>query len=91
VSKIKQNFNHRNARSLLANRLSFYLDLHGPSFNVDTACSSSMFALDMAYNSFKNGECDSAIVGGANFLMSPEVSLQFARLGVLAPNGFCKF
>jgi fatty acid synthase, animal type len=76
---------------LLANRVSFYLDLHGPSFNVDTACSSSMFALDMAYNAFKSNECDAALVGGANFLMSPEVSLQFARLGVLASNGYCNF
>lgn len=80
---------YRNARALLANRISFYLDLNGPSFNVDTACSSSMYALDMAYNAFKSGECDAAIVGGANFLLNPEISLQFARLGVLTADGYC--
>lgn len=79
----------RNTRSLLANRLSFYFDLKGPSLTVDTACSSSMFALDLAYNAFKNGECDAAIVGGANLLFQNSVSLQFARLGVLALDGYC--
>lgn len=46
---------------------------------VDTACSSSMYALDLAFSAMQNGECDAAIVGGANLLLHPYVSLQFAK------------
>jgi fatty acid synthase, animal type len=64
---------------MLANRVSFALGLRGPSFTVDTACSSSMYALDAAFNALRTGECDAALVGGANLLLHPYVSLQFAR------------
>lgn len=46
---------------------------------VDTACSSSMYALDCAFTALQNDECDAAIVGGANLLLHPFVSLQFAK------------
>ena len=75
---------------MLANRISFALALHGPSIAVDSACSSSMYALDFAYKAILSGECDAAIVGGANLLLQPYLTLQFARLGVLSKNGFCK-
>lgn len=75
---------------MLANRVSFALGLRGPSFMIDTACSSSMYALDCAFNSMRIGECDSALVGGTNLLLHPNVSLQFARLGVLSKDGFCR-
>jgi fatty acid synthase, animal type len=75
---------------MLANRVSYSLGLTGPSFLIDTACSSSMYALDTAFNSIRNGECDAALVGGSNLLLHPYVTLQFARLGVLAPDGFCR-
>lgn len=68
-----------NSRALLANRISFMLGLTGPSFIVDTACSSSMYALDLAYKSIMNGECDAAFVAGSNLLLHPLPSLQFAR------------
>lgn len=64
---------------MLSNRISYTMGLTGPSFTVDTACSSSMYALDCAYSALQNGECDAAIVGGANLLLHPFVSLQFAR------------
>lgn len=64
---------------MLANRISFYLSLNGPSLAMDTACSSSMYALDYAYKLMASGECDSVIVGGANLLLQPYVTLQFAR------------
>lgn len=70
---------NRNSRALLANRISFTLGLQGPSMMVDTACSSSMYALDCAYSALQSGECDAAIVGGANLLLHPFVSLQFAK------------
>lgn len=64
---------------MLANRISYSLGLTGPSFLLDTACSSSMYAMDCAFSAIRNGECDSAIVGGSNLILHPYVSLQFAR------------
>lgn len=64
---------------MLANRISFALALNGPSLSVDTACSSSMYALDFAYRAILTGECDAALVGGANLLLHPYLTLQFAR------------
>jgi len=64
---------------MLANRISFGMDLQGPSFMVDTACSSATYALDAAFNAIRNGECDAALVGGTNLLLHPHITLQFAR------------
>lgn len=78
------------SRALLANRISFALDLKGPSFMVDTACSSSGYALDLAFSAIRNGEIDSALVGGTNLLLHPGTTLQFFRLGVLSKDGVCR-
>lgn len=75
---------------MLANRVSYCLNLSGPSYALDTACSSSMYALDAAFTAIRTDECDAALVGGCNLLLHPNQSLQFARLGVLAKNGFCR-
>ncbi|XP_039450932.1 fatty acid synthase-like [Culex pipiens pallens] len=77
-------------RSMIANRLSYELDLQGPSMTVDTACSSSMYALDCAFKAVRDGRCDSALVAGTNLLLHPYVTLQFARLGVLSADGYCR-
>ncbi|XP_044764578.1 fatty acid synthase-like [Coccinella septempunctata] len=77
-------------RSMMTNRLSYFLKLKGPSMVTDTACSSSLYALEHAYNAMRNGLCDMAIVGGSNLCLHPFVSLQFARLGVLSADGCCK-
>lgn len=74
----------------LANRISWIWDLRGPSFVVDTACSSSLVALHLACQSIRNGECDTAIVGGCNLLLSPEVFLFFGAQGFLSPDGKSK-
>uniref|UniRef100_A0A1A9W891 Uncharacterized protein n=1 Tax=Glossina brevipalpis TaxID=37001 RepID=A0A1A9W891_9MUSC len=78
------------SRAMLPNRISYSLGLEGPSFLVDTACSSSMYALDNAFTAFRNGEIDAAIIGGSNLCLHPFVTLQFARLGVLAKDGYCR-
>lgn len=78
------------SRAMMANRISYCLGLEGPSFLVDTACSSSMYALDNAFSALRNGEIDAAIIGGSNLLLHPFVTLQFARLGVLATDGYCR-
>lgn len=62
----------------------------GPSFAIDTACSSSLLALQQAISSIRSGQCDSAIVGGANLLLKPTCSLQFHRLNMLSIDGACK-
>ncbi|XP_050299399.1 fatty acid synthase-like [Anthonomus grandis grandis] len=77
-------------RSMIANRVSYFLKLKGPSFVCDTACSSSLYALENAYKAIRLGKCDQAIVGGTNICLHPFVSLQFARLGVLSLDGSCK-
>ncbi|KAL9897232.1 fatty acid synthase-like [Glossina fuscipes fuscipes] len=77
-------------RAMAANRISYSLGLEGPSFALDTACSSSLYALDNAFSAFCNGEIDAAIIGASNLCLHPYVTLQFARLGVLAPDGYCR-
>jgi fatty acid synthase len=67
------------SRSMLANRISFGLDLYGPSMVVDVACSSSGYALHAAFKAIRDGECDAAIVGGSNLLLHSLTSLQFTR------------
>lgn len=79
-----------NALSIAANRLSYALDLRGPSVAVDTACSSSLVALHLARQSLLAGECERAIVGGVNLLLAPELMAAFSAARMLAPDGHCK-
>ncbi|XP_029167464.1 fatty acid synthase-like [Nylanderia fulva] len=78
------------SRAMMANRISYWLGVTGPSYTLDSACSSSLFALEHAYRCIQDGQCDAAIVGGANLCLHPYVSLQFSRLGVLSRDGRCK-
>lgn len=66
-------------RGMMANRLSYILDVNGPSFVVDSACSSSMMAVDVAYRMIRNGECDAALVCASNLTLAPLATLQFAK------------
>ncbi|VEP13142.1 Polyketide synthase family protein [Hyella patelloides LEGE 07179] len=79
-----------NAHSIAANRLSYTLDLRGPSISVDTACSSSLVAVHLAINSLRNGECQTAIAGGVNLILSPELTHTFSKAGMMASDGRCK-
>jgi polyketide synthase 13 len=78
------------ALSIAANRISYQWDLHGPSLAIDTACSSSLVAVHHAVRSLSAGECDTALAGGVNLLLSPLVTLGFQRAGALAADGRCK-
>ncbi|KAI4865013.1 putative polyketide synthase [Hypoxylon rubiginosum] len=71
---------------LLANRVSYVFDLKGPSLTVNTACSSTLYALDLACQAISTGECDSAIVGGTNIILTVDQQMNTAKLGVLSPN-----
>jgi acyl transferase domain-containing protein len=79
-----------NRHCFIANRLSFLLDLHGPSVAVDTACSSSLVAVHGACQSLRARECDLALAGGVNAILSPEPNVAMSRWGVMAPDGRCK-
>ena len=76
--------------SLLANRLSWYYDLKGPSKSEDTACSSSLVALDSAYKSLLRGESKMAMVCGANLMLSPNVGLWLSKLNMLSSEGLSR-
>jgi acyl-CoA synthetase (AMP-forming)/AMP-acid ligase II/3-oxoacyl-(acyl-carrier-protein) synthase/acyl carrier protein len=78
------------AASMAANRVSYFLDLRGPSLAVDTACSSSLVAVHLACESLRRGECELAIAGGVNALLGSEVSQAFSQAGMLTPDGRCK-
>ncbi|MEU6844626.1 acyltransferase domain-containing protein [Streptomyces sp. NPDC046716] len=78
------------ALSVTAGRLSYLLDLRGPSLAVDTACSSSLVAVDHAVRSLAEGSSDVALAAGVNVLLSPAVTLGFQRAGALAADGRCK-
>nr|ACM42412.1 PKS01 highly reducing polyketide synthase [Floropilus chiversii] len=77
-------------RASLSNRVSWLLDLRGPSFTVATACSSSLVALHLACQSLRNKEIDMAIVGGCNLMLSPNMFIFQSGQGFLSPDGKCK-
>ena len=79
-----------NALSIAANRLSYLLDLRGPSLAVDTACSSSLTALHLACRSLREGECRAALAAGVNVLLDPSLTVAFSQGNMTAPDGRCK-
>jgi amino acid adenylation domain-containing protein len=78
------------AMSIAANRISYTFDFKGPSLVVDTACSSSLVALHLASHSLRNGECQLAMVGGVNVMLTPEPTIAFSQAGMMAADGRCK-
>src|SRR5579859_855914 len=78
------------AASIAANRLSYLLDLRGPSLVVDTACSSSLVAVHLAVRSLRSGESDLALCGGVSVLLASEITESFATAGMMAEDGRCK-
>ena len=79
-----------NALSIIANRLSYFLNLKGPSMSIDTACSSSLVAIHQACQSLEQGEINMAISGGVNLILNPQLSAIFDRSGMLAKDARCK-
>ncbi|MEV5953338.1 SDR family NAD(P)-dependent oxidoreductase [Streptomyces sp. NPDC051987] len=78
------------ALSIVANRLSYVLDLRGPSLVVDTACSSSLVAVHLACQALRAGEAELALAGGVNVITSPRIALSFSQGGLMAADGRCK-
>ncbi len=78
------------ANTVVANRISYFLDLHGPSVVIDTACSGSLVAIHLACQSLRQGECPIALAGGVNVILEPDSDIFFSRAGALSPDGRCK-
>lgn len=76
--------------AVIANRVSYFFDLGGPSLLLDTACSSSLVALHTAVQSLRRGECSSALVAGVNVICHPDLSVAYHKAGMLSPDGLCK-
>lgn len=75
--------------SSIANRVSYHLNLHGPSLAVDTLCSSSLTAVHLACQSIQRGECEMAIAGGVNVSVHPNKYLLLSQNNFLSGNGRC--
>lgn len=78
------------AFSIAANRISYFLNLKGPSLAIDTACSSSLVALHYACESLRSGESNLCLAGGVNAILSPEATITFSQARMMAADGRCK-
>jgi acyl transferase domain-containing protein len=72
-------------------RLSYALDLRGPSLTVDTACSSSLAAVHLAVGALRARQCRLALVGAANVILRPHLAIAYNSVRVMAADGRCKF
>ncbi len=71
----------------IAGRLSYFLDLRGPSVALDAACASSLAAVHAACRSLRDGECPLALAGGVNLILDPAFSIAFSKAGAMSPRG----
>jgi phthiocerol/phenolphthiocerol synthesis type-I polyketide synthase A len=78
------------ALSIIANRLSYFLDVRGPSITVDTACSSSLVAIHLAGKSLRTGESDLALAAGVNLVLSPIVTRSLDAAEAMSQSGACR-
>lgn len=79
-----------NTHSLAAGRISHFFDFTGSSIALDTACSSSLVAIHLAIKSLRDRECQMALAGGVNRLISPKISINFSQAKMLSADGRCK-
>ncbi len=75
---------------IAANRISYLLNLKGPSLAIDAACSSSLVAIHYACQSLLSGESDLCLAGGVNLILSPEATIIFSQARMMAADGRCK-
>ena len=75
--------------SFLANRISWFYNLRGPSVHIDTACSSSLVAIDHACQSLRAGDSNYSIVGGGNVILDPANLVSMSNVNFLSPDSRC--
>ncbi|KAJ6030975.1 Acyl transferase/acyl hydrolase/lysophospholipase [Penicillium herquei] len=76
-----------NGRAMLDNRISWFFDLRGPSIMLDTACSSSLTALHLAVQALRGGECQQALITGANLILHPNFTQRLSYMHMVSPDG----
>ena len=79
-----------NSHSVAAGRLAFLLGFTGPALAIDTACSSSLVTVHVACQSLRQRECDLALAGGVNLMLTPDLTMNFCKAQMLSPDGRCK-
>ncbi len=79
-----------NDKDFLATRVSYKLNLKGPSVTVQTACSTSLVAVHQACQSLLNGECSMALAGGVSITVPQKVGYKYEEGGILSPDGHCR-
>ena len=90
VETIEAHFITGNALNVIAGRVAFALGLEGPAMAVDTACSASLVAVHQACQALHSGDCDMALAGGVNVLVSPASIVATSRARMLSADGRCK-
>ncbi|MDT7758568.1 MAG: hypothetical protein QOH27_4466, partial [Mycobacterium sp.] len=90
IDKIEPYFITGNALNAISGRVAFALGLEGPAMAVDTACSSALVAVHQACQALRFGDCDVALAGGVNVLLSPVTVIAASRARMLSPVGRCK-
>src|SRR5271163_2220577 len=76
--------------AILAARISYFLNLRGPSIAINTACSSSLVALHLACQAIESGQCEMALAGGVCLFVNPTFYISATKAGMLSPDGVCK-
>jgi acyl transferase domain-containing protein len=79
-----------NGYCMTANRISYHFNFRGPSLAIDTACSSALVAVHHACNSLRLQECDYALAGGVNLILTPSLNIFYTQAGLSASDGRCK-
>jgi acyl transferase domain-containing protein/surfactin synthase thioesterase subunit/acyl carrier protein len=79
-----------NDKDFLSTRLSYKLNLTGPSLNIQTACSSSLVAAHLAARSLASGECRMALVAGATVRVPHKAGYLYHKGDILSPDGHCR-
>ncbi|WP_405887207.1 acyltransferase domain-containing protein [Streptomyces sp. NBC_01136] len=90
LARITPQLGAGSSTGMTANRISYHLDLKGPSLAVDTACSSSLVAVHLAVNALLSGECSTALAAGVNLVLTPALGMVYQQMGLKAPDGRCK-
>ncbi|KAI0595228.1 ketoacyl-synt-domain-containing protein [Biscogniauxia sp. FL1348] len=78
-----------NGTAIMSNRISYFLDIHGPSMTIDTGCSASLVAVHNACQSLRSGEINMGIAAGAGLILTPNTMMSISALNFLSPDGKC--
>ncbi|KAK8851669.1 ketoacyl-synt-domain-containing protein [Apiospora arundinis] len=78
-----------NGIAIMSNRISYFLDVNGPSMTIDTGCSASLVCLHNACQALRSGEIDMGLAGGAGLILTPNTMMPMTALNFLSPDGKC--